>query len=97
MEDVDHYTLSAAFDGSLKYTLVMKDGTKVSCLASTVSMSNLPEETYPEEEDDFIRNLTQKFSDMGIEAQVKDWDKLIQKLKYDYWKDLTNELREIAG
>lgn len=97
LEDVDHYTLSAAFDGSLKYTIVMNDGTKVSCLASTVSMSNLPEETYPEEEDDFIRNLTQKFSDMGIEAQVKDWDKLIQKLKYDYWKDLTNELREIAG
>ena len=95
--DVDHYTLSAGHDGILNFIIVMKDGTRADMLGGSISMSNFPEDTYPDGEEDFGRRLAEMFSDMGVELRVDDWDELYEELGYDYWADYAKELRRLAG
>lgn len=95
-EDADHYTLSAALDGTLRVTVVMEDGASANLMGS-ISMSSLSEETYPEYEDDFVRALAKRFASQGVPLVVDDWEKLEKKLSYDYWRTFTEEIRVIAG
>ncbi|MBR1866764.1 MAG: MerR family transcriptional regulator [Lachnospiraceae bacterium] len=94
-DDVDHYTLSANFGGTLKYTVTMEDGTTVTCLGDSLSYTSLPEETYPDDVDDFCRYLTEIFCDRNIALQDTDWERLNKQLTYDYWRDYTADLRAI--
>lgn len=95
--DIDYYTLSAGNDGTLNFTIVMKDGTRTNLLGSSVSMSNFPEDLSPDGEEDFGRQLVTQFSEMGIELRVDDWEKLYKDLGYEYWSDYAKELRELAS
>lgn len=95
--DVDHYTLTANFDGTLNYIVVMKDGTNANCFGNGVSMSNLPEEAYPNYEEDYIRYLTQTFSHLNVPLKVDNWDALLKKLKYDYWKEFAQEIHALSA
>lgn len=88
-EDAAYYTLKADFDGVLKYTVRMKDGISVVCLGEAVSMGDFDEE--------LVMILTGKFAEKGIPLIVDDWDKLMKRLKYEYWKDFTKKLRNLAG
>lgn len=88
-EDADYYTLEPCFDGVLRYTVRMKDGTSIVCLGSAVALENGDEE--------LLQNLTVKFAEKGIPLKVKDWDKLMRRLKYDYWEEFAGELRKLAG
>lgn len=88
-EDAAYYTLQSEFDGVLKYTVRMKDGTSVVCLGEAVSMGDFDEE--------LVRILTGKFAEKGIPFIVDDWDKLMKSLKYEYWKDFAKKLRNLAG
>lgn len=95
-EAVDHYTLKAGTDGTLKYCIVMNDGKELEILGGDVSVDNLPKEEYPDSIDDFCRQLTMKFAGQGIELKVEDWEKLYRKLTYDYWIEYAEEIRSIA-
>lgn len=95
-EDVDYYTLRADWDGTLKYTVVMRDGLKADCIGGAVSMSNFPDGVGLDGEEDFGRYLSRVFSEQGIELKVKDWKKLYQNLKYDYWKEYAEDIQVIA-
>ena len=97
-EDLDYYTLSANHNGTLTFTVVMQDGTQSDCIGGQAMawISNLPEDKYPDSDYDFIRYLTRKYTDMGIELHVDNWDKLYKDLDYDAWIDLAKDIREIA-
>lgn len=95
-EDVDYYTLTASFDGTLNYNIIMKDGTRTNCLGSGAAMSNLPEETYPNYEEDYGRYLARTFSELNIPLKTDNWNTLMKKLKYDYWEDFAEEIRSIS-
>ncbi len=95
-EDVDYYTLSADWGGTLKYTVVMRDGLKADCIGGAVSMSDFPDGVGLDGEEDFGRYLSRVFSEQGIELKVKDWKKLYQNLKYDYWKEYAEDIQVIA-
>lgn len=95
-DDVDYYTLGAGTDGILEFTVVMEDGVHMDCLGSSSSSSNLPEGKYPDMEEDYCRYLTKLFSERGIELRVDDWEKLYNRLNYDYWINYAEEIRELA-
>lgn len=96
-EEIDHYTLSADFQGTLIFSVVMQDGTKADCVGgSPIGISHLPEEQYPDYDYDFARYLSRKFTDMGVELKVKDWSKLYKDLKYDSWIELAEDIKEIS-
>lgn len=59
-------------------------------------MANLPEEKYPDGDYDFVKYLSRKFKEQGVELRVDDWDKLYKKLKYDSWIELAEEIQRIA-
>lgn len=94
--DVDHYTIKANADGTLKYCIVMNDGKELEILGGDVSVDNLPEEQYPDSTDDFCRQLTKKFAEQGIELKVENWDKLFDKLTYEYWIEYAEEIKNIS-
>ena len=94
-EDIKNYTLSAKFDGTLQYTIIMNDGTPVSIMGDS-SSSNINEKEYPKGEDDFILHLTKKFAKQGIPIKVNSWKKLHRKLSYDYWDKYIEEIRTIV-
>lgn len=94
-EDIKEYTLSAKFDGTLQYTIIMNDGTPVSIMGDS-SSSNINEKEYPKCEDDFILHLTKKFAKQGIPIKVNSWEKLHKKLSYDYWDKYIEEIRTIV-
>lgn len=96
-EELDYYTLDADFSGTLIYSVVMKDGTKADCMGgSIVGISNLPKKKYPDLEYDFVRYLSLKFTDMGVELRVRDWNKLYKDLNYPSWIELAEEIRQIG-
>lgn len=97
-EEIDYYTLSASSSGTLTFTVVMQDGTHSDCIGGNaiVWMCNLPEEKYPDYEYDFVKFLSRKFTEQGVELRVDNWEKLYKKLQYDSWKELAEEIREIA-
>lgn len=88
-EDAAYYTLQAEFDGVLRYTVRMKDGTSVVCLGEAVSMGDFDEE--------LVMILTGKFAEKGIPLIVDDWDKLMKGLKYEYWEEFAEGLRDLSG
>ena len=59
-------------------------------------MSNLPEETYPNYEEDYGRYLARTFSELNIPLKTDNWNTLMKKLKYDYWEDFAEEIRSIS-
>ncbi len=93
-EDVNYYVLSAKYDGTLQYTIIMKDGTPISLMGDS-STSNLDENEYPEGEDDFILLLTKQLVKQGIPIKVNNWRKLHNKLSYDYWDKYAEKIRAI--
>ncbi|MFA9378720.1 MAG: MerR family transcriptional regulator [Lachnotalea sp.] len=94
-EDVSYYILSARFDGTLQYTIIMNDKTPISLMGDS-SSSNLNENEYPEGEDDFILHLTKQFVAQDIPIKVNSWEKLHEKLSYEYWDEYAEEIRTIA-
>lgn len=98
-DEIDYYTLSASFSGTLTYTVVMQDGTSSDCIGGSAMAwtSNLPEDKYPDSDYDFVRYLSRKFAEQGVELRVDDWSKLYKDLKYDSWIELAEDIREIAG
>jgi len=94
-EDIKYYTLSAKFDGTLQYTIIMNDGTPISIMDGS-SSSNINEKEYPKGEDDFILHLTKKFTEQGIPIKVNSWKSLHKKLSYDYWDEYIEEIRTIV-
>ena len=96
--EIDYYTLSASSNGTLTYSVIMQDGTKADCIGgeAILWMSNLPEDKYPEYEYDFVKYLSRKFKEQGVELKVEDWGKLYKDLRYESWIELTAEIREIA-
>ena len=95
-DEIDHYSLSSAYDGVLKCTVTTKDGKSAVCLGSMIGFSSLPEDTYPDGEDDFVKELVKRFTDQGIPNESDSWEKLEKNLKYDYWKDYLKELKTIT-
>ena len=55
-----------------------------------------PEEKYPESDYDFVKFLSRKFTEQGVELRVDNWEKLYKKLQYDSWIELAKEIRKIA-
>ena len=97
-DEIDYYTMSAGFDGTLTYSVVMQDGTKADCIGggAMISSVEVPEETYPEYDYDFVRYLSKKFTEQGVALKVEDWDKLYRDLDYESWIELADDIREIA-
>lgn len=95
-EDINYYTLSANFDGTLQYTIIMNDGTPISIMGGSSSSSNINKKEYPEGEDDFILFLTKEFVERGIPIKANNWEKLHDKLSYDYWDEYLEEIRSIV-
>jgi len=97
-DELDYYTLSASNNGTLTYSVIMQDGTKADCIGgkAILWMSNLPEDKYPEYEYDFVKYLSRRFKEQGVELKVEDWGKLYKDLRYESWIELTEEIREIA-
>lgn len=97
-DEIDYYTLSASSDGTLTYTVIMQDGTKADCIGgeAMVWLSNLPEDTYPDYDYDFVKYLSRKFKAQGVELKVDDWSKLYKNLRYESWIELAEEIREIG-
>jgi len=96
-EEIDYYFIEAQHDGTLTYSVVMKDGQKADCIGGMVGLSNLPEDKYPNYDYDFVRYLSRKFTDMGVELKVDNWEKLYNDLEYDSWIELAEDIREIAA
>ena len=94
-EDVDYYYLSKGTDGVLDYTVVMKDGVQCDCLGGDIGSSCLPENKYPNDTEDYCIELTQKFKAMGVPLRYTDFNKLNDKLSYDYWRDYLKKLQEV--
>lgn len=97
-DEIDYYTLSASSSGTLTYSVIMQDGAKADCIGgeAMVWTSNLPEEKYPDSDYDFVKYLSRKFKEQGVELRVNDWNKLYKNLKYESWIELAEEIREIA-
>lgn len=97
-DEIDHYTLSASSSGTLTYTVIMQDGAKADCIGGEGMfwLSNLPEDTYPDYDYDFVRYLSRKFKAQGVELKVDDWSKLYKDLRYESWIELAEEIREIG-
>lgn len=94
-EYVNYYTLSAKFDGTLNYTIILKDGTPISLLGDS-SFSNLDKNEYPKGQDDFVLQLTKQFVNKGVSIKVNSWEKLHKNLTIDYWDKYAEEIRAIA-
>ncbi len=94
-EDIDYYTLSARYDGTLQYTIIMNDGTPISIMGDS-SSSNINKNEYPEGENEFILHLTKRLAEQGIPISVKSWEKLHNKLSYDYWDEYIEKIRTIV-
>ena len=94
-EYVSYYTLSAKFDGTLNYTIIMKDGTPISLLGDS-SFSNLQKNEYPNGQDDFVLQLTKQFASKGIPIKVSSWEKLHKNLTIDHWDKYVEEIQAIA-
>ena len=92
-QDLKTYRISASWDGTLNYTLVMKDGKEVVCLGAGFSGSEMPEDIYPNADEDFCLALTRTFKQMGIAPEHWDYDKVRKKLDYEYWQEYLEELR----
>lgn len=96
-EDLDYYTLDSDLHGTLIYSVVMKDGTKADCIGdSMIEFNNLPKDIYPNNSYDYIKYLSRKFKNLGVELRVDDWSKLYNDLKYPSWIELAEEIREIS-
>ncbi|MEE1314950.1 MAG: MerR family transcriptional regulator [Faecalimonas sp.] len=93
-EEVDYYTLNHSTDGLLRYTIVMKDGTRTELLDGGISISTLSEEEYPNDIESFGLELSQTFKEIGIPLKA-DWAILNKKLS-PYWKDYAKQVRQIA-
>ncbi|MGN1157831.1 MAG: MerR family transcriptional regulator [Agathobacter sp.] len=98
-DEIDYYTLSAGWDGTLTYSVIMQDGTKADCIGggAMITMTNLPEDQYPDSDYDFVRYLSKKFTEQGVELRVHNWEKLYHDLRYESWIDLAEDIREIAS
>lgn len=98
-DDIDYYTLDAGMDGTLTYSVIMKDGQRADCIGggAMIGEENLPEDKYPDYSYDFVRYLSRKFTAQGVELRVENWSKLYKDLKYPSWIELAEDIREIAG
>lgn len=94
--DVDHYTLQKGTDGVLDYVLVMRDGKRFHCLSGDVVSDALPEDRYPDGYEDYCIELTERFVEMGIPLTDTNFEKLYDRLSYDYWKVYLEKLEEIV-
>ena len=98
-DEIDYYTLDAGTDGTLTYSVIMKDGQRADCIGggAMIGEENLPEDRYPEYSYDFVRYLSRKFTAQGVELRVDNWSKLYDDLKYESWIELAEDIRAIAG
>lgn len=95
-DDVSYYSLSASFDGTMKYSIVLKDKTPILLLGNSSSASNFDKKEYPGGDEDFVLQLTKKFTEQHIPIKINSWEKLHKQLKYDYWDEFAEEIRAIA-
>jgi|GEM_PF-456655 Predicted transcriptional regulators len=94
-EDVSSYKLLGNFDGTLQYTITMKNDTTIR-LFGGVSSSNMDKKEYPRGEEDFILQMTKNFAKQGIPLKIDSWEKLHKNLSYEYWDNYVEEIRTIA-
>ena len=62
-----------------------------------ISSVEVPEDIYPDYDYDFVRYLSQKFTEQGIELKIENWDKLYHDLDYESWIELADDIREISS
>lgn len=94
-EDVKSYRLSAGFDGTLRYTIEMKDGEYIDLMGS-VSSSHFEENQYPDGEDDYLLDITEQIHSTGATLEVDDWNRLERNLTYEYWKEYAEKIKDVS-
>lgn len=98
-EDAEYVTLKDDFDGVLMYEMVMKDGKTYHFNGGILRVmeyySNAFDEEFPRDVDDYAVWLSRELKEKQVPLQVKDWNKLEKKLKYDSWRKLAEEIRAV--
>lgn len=94
-DDVEYYELKPSGDGTLRYTLVLKDKTRADLIGGSMGFSNLSEEKYPDYEESLGLELAEMFKNMNVPIRA-DWKNLNKKLDYEYWGEYAEKIREVA-
>lgn len=96
-DDADYYTLRSSMDGTLLYTVVMKDNTRIPLLGGACGTMKFEKTKYPLEEVDFAVAVTKKFRQLGIPSRRTNWDQIQKRLSYDYWKYALARIRKSSA
>ncbi len=96
-KDAEYYTLKADIHGMLVFQIVMKDGTKHSCLGGTFGgveyTSAAMDEQFGEDYDsEYVIWVSQILKDNKKELRIKNKEELKQKLDTEYWKAVVDEI-----
>lgn len=97
-QDVECFTLRADFQGVLMFEFKMEDGAKRSFnggwLWCTEYFSDGFERKFPEDVYDYARWLGRELGSRNIPLEAEGgWEKLEEKLEYESWKRLAEDVR----
>lgn len=99
-QEVECLTLKADAQGSLMFVLQMGDGSRRTfnggLLWSVEYTSEAFGQQFPEDIYGYARWLGRELGSRGVPLQAEGgWEALMEKLKYDSWKMLAEDIREI--
>ena len=96
-QDAVSYSLHNAHDGTLGVKITMKNKRHIELLyTSMTTYSDGYSEAFPHEDYDFFPWLAHQLKETGCPLKIKNEKKLIDKLSYSSWKELAEEIIDIA-
>lgn len=93
-KDVEYYSFRMAEEGVLAFIIEMKDGNTI--VMSESLSENLPEDKYPEGQNDFILCLVETLQEEGVSFYIKDWDRFYESLQYEHDKEFALKIKEMS-
>lgn len=98
--DVESYTLKTDHDGTLIVELTMTDGNAIGFIGGAFRVVTYTstgfDQIFPNGDADYAVYVARELKALGILPTLDNWDALMEKLDYDYWKAVAEEIREIT-
>lgn len=96
-QDGSSYSLRSMHDGTLGVKITMKDNRSIELLYATMTTcSDGYEKSFPHDDYDFFLWLAHQLKETNCPLEIKNEKKLMRKLKYSSWKELAQEIMDIA-
>lgn len=93
-QDVEYYSFRMVEKGALAFIIEMKDGNTI-IMGESLS-ANLPEDKYPEGQNDFILRLVETLQEEGVSFYIKDWDRFYESLQYEDDRAFVLKIKEMS-